>query len=227
MAFPAPLTSFFHKLVCVGCNLKGDVSRLRTCYTGVDFASVDFTHVEMPDDAPEAKSLSSFVEWATGKPLDKTLQQSDWVGRPLTAAQLTYAALDVLAPLMTVAKMAREGLVVNAKKAGKPKGSEPFKFSDNMNVAVVPGPDVAVQSVLEHDANQSRGKWVQGRVEGHGEGHGLRGMWVEGDMWRGMWVDGHGEGHVGCGACGLRGMCAQGHVSLLAWICRWAEGHVS
>eukprot|EP00931_Biecheleriopsis_adriatica_P049059 TRINITY_DN28369_c0_g1_i1.p1 TRINITY_DN28369_c0_g1~~TRINITY_DN28369_c0_g1_i1.p1 ORF type:complete len:504 (-),score=102.43 TRINITY_DN28369_c0_g1_i1:22-1533(-) len=39
-------------------------------------------------------SLSKLVADTMGKPLDKTWQQGNWVGRPLSAMQLQYAALD-------------------------------------------------------------------------------------------------------------------------------------
>lgn len=38
--------------------------------------------------------LSKLAQKILGKPLDKSLQVSDWSARPLTAAQLEYAALD-------------------------------------------------------------------------------------------------------------------------------------
>jgi uncharacterized protein with PIN domain/prolyl-tRNA editing enzyme YbaK/EbsC (Cys-tRNA(Pro) deacylase) len=42
------------------------------------------------------RGLSGICEFVLGKPLDKTHQVSDWQRRPLTRAQLRYAALDAL-----------------------------------------------------------------------------------------------------------------------------------
>lgn len=46
-------------------------------------------------DRPRQAGLSSIVEAQLGKPLDKSQQCSAWGERPLTSAQLQYAALDV------------------------------------------------------------------------------------------------------------------------------------
>ena len=42
-----------------------------------------------------ARNLGGLIEAETGEALDKSQQQSDWSKRPLTAAQLSYAANDV------------------------------------------------------------------------------------------------------------------------------------
>lgn len=43
-----------------------------------------------------ARNLGGLIEAETGSPLDKSQQQSDWSKRPLSEAQLSYAANDVI-----------------------------------------------------------------------------------------------------------------------------------
>jgi len=61
-------------------------------------------------------SLAAVTEHLFGHPLDKSLQQSNWRRRPLTRAQLDYAALDAQAALrvyQTLAeRLAQEGRLV-------------------------------------------------------------------------------------------------------------------
>ena len=48
------------------------------------------------------------MEWATGFPLNKDFQTSNWNLEPLTYEQKMYASLDVLAPLLVVQKFAEQ-----------------------------------------------------------------------------------------------------------------------
>jgi ribonuclease D len=52
-------------------------------------------------------SLASVTEHLFGTPLDKTLQSSNWRRRPLTRAQLEYAAKDVQVTLMVYEELKR------------------------------------------------------------------------------------------------------------------------
>jgi ribonuclease D len=52
-------------------------------------------------------SLASVTEHLFGTPLDKTLQSSNWRRRPLTRAQLEYAAKDVRVTLMVYEELRR------------------------------------------------------------------------------------------------------------------------
>ena len=40
------------------------------------------------------RGLSNLVESVLGRPLDKSMQTSDWQRRPLTRGQVQYAAMD-------------------------------------------------------------------------------------------------------------------------------------
>ncbi|HYP51891.1 MAG TPA: HRDC domain-containing protein [Pyrinomonadaceae bacterium] len=52
-------------------------------------------------------SLASVTEHLFGLPLDKTLQRSNWARRPLTRAQLEYAALDAHITLLVYEELRR------------------------------------------------------------------------------------------------------------------------
>ena len=52
-------------------------------------------------------SLAAVVEHLFGIPLDKSLQQTNWKRRPLTRAQLGYAATDAVATLRVYEELAR------------------------------------------------------------------------------------------------------------------------
>src|SRR5438045_2748197 len=71
----------FDELVLLGATLQpaGLVDTLRLARSALMLSSY---------------SLASVVEHLFGLPLDKTLQQSNWRRRPLTRAQLRYAATD-------------------------------------------------------------------------------------------------------------------------------------
>jgi ribonuclease D len=81
-------------------------------------------------------SLASLCEHLFGLPIDKTLQKSNWRRRPLTRAQIEYAALDARMALLLYGELSRmlaeEGrlelaLRVSAVEPSEPKepGAEP------------------------------------------------------------------------------------------------------
>lgn len=83
-------------------------------------------------------SLASLTEHLFGLPIDKTLQKSNWRRRPLTRAQIEYAALDARMALLLYGELSRmlaeEGrlelaLRVSAIAPSEPKepGAEPRK----------------------------------------------------------------------------------------------------
>ena len=132
--FPALLGSFLEEVVCAGVNVGGDCTILAHSYSGFPHVqTVDLAHTAMDT---KLTTLSMFVEWAAGKPLSKPshIRCGDWGRRPLTQEQQTYAALDVLAPLIVVEKLAREGFKTEAKR-----GRMSYVFSTGMNVASASG----------------------------------------------------------------------------------------
>ncbi|TMW60384.1 hypothetical protein Poli38472_000426 [Pythium oligandrum] len=60
---------------------------------------------QRPTDASQTVSLATLAEQYLGKPLDKRSRLSDWERRPLTRAQLHYAALDAYALVAIYKKM--------------------------------------------------------------------------------------------------------------------------
>ena len=92
----------------VGFGAEGDLARLRGSHPQLfPFADWSPWCVELrdvaaaawPRQACRAGGLSGLCALALGGRLDKTLQVSDWARRPLTEAQVRYAALDALAVL--------------------------------------------------------------------------------------------------------------------------------
>ncbi|CAE7872797.1 RH56 [Symbiodinium microadriaticum] len=65
--------------------------------------------------------LSKLAQKILGKPLDKSLQVSDWSARPLTAAQLEYAALDAWVLLRIMDKVETNSTETAAAQADKKK----------------------------------------------------------------------------------------------------------
>lgn len=59
-------------------------------------------------DASTSLALTSVTETYLGKPLDKRARMSDWERRPLTRAQLHYAALDAHVLVQILAKMQQQ-----------------------------------------------------------------------------------------------------------------------
>jgi len=103
----------------LGCSISGDLKKLASSYPDVAaFKSVagciDLTTLwtgrhALPGEkwVPSAYkkrasgvSLSALMEATVGKPLDKGMQVSDWSRRPLSRAQLEYAALDAHASVL-------------------------------------------------------------------------------------------------------------------------------
>jgi ribonuclease D len=76
-------------------------------------------------------SLAAVTEHLFGLPLDKTLQKSNWRRRPLTRAQLTYAARDARVTMRVYEelrrRLAERGLLEKVLAAAELKPSEPGK----------------------------------------------------------------------------------------------------
>lgn len=74
-------------------------------------------------------SLASLTEHLFGLPIDKTLQKSNWRRRPLTRAQIEYAALDARMVLLLYGELSRmlaeEGRLELALRASAVEPSEP------------------------------------------------------------------------------------------------------
>ncbi|MET0645957.1 MAG: HRDC domain-containing protein [Pyrinomonadaceae bacterium] len=74
-------------------------------------------------------SLASLTEHLFGLPIDKTLQKSNWRRRPLTRAQIEYAALDARMALLLYGELSRmlaeEGRLELALRASAIAPSEP------------------------------------------------------------------------------------------------------
>lgn len=74
-------------------------------------------------------SLASLTEHLFGLPIDKTLQKSNWRRRPLTRAQIEYAALDARMVLLLYGELSRmlaeEGRLELALRASEVAPSEP------------------------------------------------------------------------------------------------------
>lgn len=58
-----------------------------------------------PSGTSNSVSLTSIADLYLGKPLDKRLRMSDWTKRPLSVAQLRYAALDAVVLVHILEKM--------------------------------------------------------------------------------------------------------------------------
>lgn len=76
-------------------------------------------------------SLAAVTEHLFGLPLDKTLQKSNWRRRPLTRAQITYAARDARVTMRVYEELSRRlderGLLGQVLAAAELKPSEPGK----------------------------------------------------------------------------------------------------
>jgi ribonuclease D len=76
-------------------------------------------------------SLAALTEHLFGLPIDKTLQKSNWRRRPLTRAQIEYAALDARMALLVYGELSRmlaeEGRLELALRASELAPSEPGK----------------------------------------------------------------------------------------------------
>ena len=74
-------------------------------------------------------SLAALTEHLFGLPIDKTLQKSNWRRRPLTRAQLEYAALDARMALLVYDELSRmletEGRLEPALRASELAPAEP------------------------------------------------------------------------------------------------------
>jgi ribonuclease D len=76
-------------------------------------------------------SLASLTEHLFGLPIDKTLQKSNWRRRPLTRAQIEYAALDARMALLVYEELSRllaaEGRLELALRASELPPAQPAK----------------------------------------------------------------------------------------------------
>jgi ribonuclease D len=74
-------------------------------------------------------SLAALTEHLFGLPIDKTLQKSNWRRRPLTRAQIEYAALDARMALLVFGELSRmlaeEGRLELALRVSELKPAEP------------------------------------------------------------------------------------------------------
>lgn len=113
---PLFLAPHIYKL---GCSISGDLKKLSSSYPDVAAfktvaGCIDLTTLwagrhALPGEkrVPSAYkrrapgvSLSAMMEATVGKPLDKGMQVSDWSRRPLSRAQMEYAALDAHASVL-------------------------------------------------------------------------------------------------------------------------------
>ena len=89
------------RLVLSGFGLAGDLAKLKESYPALNWSSraslelQDVVGAVLPRGAQQC-GLSALAATCLGGHLDKDQQLSDWSRRPLTAAQVTYAALDAV-----------------------------------------------------------------------------------------------------------------------------------
>ena len=119
------------RVPCLGFGFPADLAALsaRRTVLGSATHAVDVRRI-LPLAAPElaGASLARVAAALVGVSLDKSLQRSDWGGaRPLTAAQVQYAAMDAAVLLDVAAALARR-----APPARWPlSAAKPKKHSDN------------------------------------------------------------------------------------------------
>lgn len=91
-------------------------------------------------------SLAALTEHLFGLPIDKTLQKSNWRRRPLTRAQIEYAALDARMALLVYDELSRmlaqEGRLELALRASELAPSEPGK--EPRKKRRPPGPEIVL-----------------------------------------------------------------------------------
>ncbi|HEX8353203.1 MAG TPA: HRDC domain-containing protein [Pyrinomonadaceae bacterium] len=79
----------------------------------------------------QSHSLAALTEHLFGLPIDKTLQKSNWRRRPLTRAQIEYAALDARMALLVYDELSRmlaaEGRLELALRASELAPAEPVE----------------------------------------------------------------------------------------------------
>ena len=87
-------------------------------------------------------SLAAVTEHLFGLPLDKTLQKSNWRRRPLTRAQLFYAALDARVTMRVYEELRRRlderGMLERVLAAAELKPSEPGKATKRRRAPALP-----------------------------------------------------------------------------------------
>ena len=126
--------------VCLGWGVREDLRRLQQSHARVFLQggapvqqavlALDLAEVARALPACPA-SLSAMVQAVLGAPLDKREQVSDWQLRPLSYAQLYYAALDAVSALALLARLQRPGcpLAASGGAAGLRECSYTFAWS--------------------------------------------------------------------------------------------------
>jgi ribonuclease D len=109
-------------------NARFDEGVLRGA--GVEVAGlIDTLRMSRMALALPSHSLAALTEHLFGLPLDKTLQKSNWRRRPLTRAQIEYAALDARMALLVYGELSRmlaeEGRLELALRASAVEPPEP------------------------------------------------------------------------------------------------------
>uniref|UniRef100_A0A0G4GM29 3'-5' exonuclease domain-containing protein n=1 Tax=Chromera velia CCMP2878 TaxID=1169474 RepID=A0A0G4GM29_9ALVE len=105
----------FTSCVVVGFGLAVDLQRLRQSYPSVAAFLIEVprvldlrlvAHVVLPPSSQKQKGgLSAVCASVLGRRVDKGEQRSDWAQRPLSEAQLEYAALDAFVCLVVSVQM--------------------------------------------------------------------------------------------------------------------------
>ena len=120
----------FERCVLCGFGVAADVRKLLASYpdrfekrfSGISVRTVCVRDIAVGLGVDEVKvrGLASMCALCLGgRELDKSRQKSDWGARPLSDAQISYAALDALAPAMILRRLlASRSTVVGSNPAG-------------------------------------------------------------------------------------------------------------
>lgn len=124
----------------LGFEISGDFKVLRAsfptmkCFAQVkgvlDLKHLWFKYLEVSGGGRVKRSagLSTLCQSLLGKPLDKSMQCSDWQARPLTARQINYAALDSLCLILLFQKFQQ---VLPAGVMSMVVSSSSYDYSDS------------------------------------------------------------------------------------------------
>lgn len=116
-----------------------------------------------------------------GKPLDKSMQMSDWEQRPLTDRQLTYAALDALCLLPAYQEMRRQ--LERLEAAGAPVASAMPSVDDGAARAAKAARPSAVGFIAAEVLEGLRFEIGMGRVGRGGGGLGKQSGFSGASIW--------------------------------------------